>query len=106
MATPPARISVQSIAKSNRLPAASTTRRAASTTSGPTPSPGIAATRYVVVMPPSTGFRHARSEAEGGAPRRHSPEEGRPPSWEPFARVLARERHVDAVDLRPMKLVG
>ena len=48
IAAPPTTSSDQSTANPNRAPAASTTRRAAATTSGPTPSPGIVAIRYVV----------------------------------------------------------
>ena len=48
IATPPTTCSDQSTVNPNRPPAASTTRRAAATTSGPTPSPGIVAIRYVL----------------------------------------------------------
>src|SRR5687768_12289703 len=111
MAMPPATISVQSTANPNRRPAASTTRRAAWTTSGPTPSPGIVTIRYVV-MPPSTVMRHTPSEVGGGAPATPSARgfaigpRIRPPSWEAFAGAEAREGHVDPIDLGPVELVG
>ena len=46
IAQPPAAISSHSMVKPKRLPAASSTRRAEATTSGPTPSPGMATTRW------------------------------------------------------------
>src|SRR4051794_36696569 len=86
IAIPPTRCSDHSIVKPNRSPVASTTRRAAATTSGPTPSPGIVATRYVVT--PASPCRRSQqlSRQRLALPRRD-------------------ERHRHSVDLGAVELV-
>src|SRR5688572_12425338 len=106
MPAPPTTSSVHSNPNPNRRPAASSTETAPATTSGPTPSPGMRATRKLITLfAPglviAAASRLAPSEVRGGAPRRHRPEDSR----QVLGRPAAHERDRDAVDLRAVELV-